>query len=94
MNNKLFIGNLAYTVTDVDLKTLFSQFGDVTSCNVAKDRETGRPRGFAFVEMSSQAEAEAAIKGLNGQDVSGRPISVAVSEPKPRSFSGGNRNRY
>ncbi|HEY9788880.1 MAG TPA: RNA-binding protein [Candidatus Obscuribacterales bacterium] len=88
MNNKLFIGNLAYSVTEEELRTMFAAYGQVTSCNVAKDRDTGRPRGFAFVEMQSQAEAEAAIKGLNGQDVAGRQMSVAVSQPKPKSSYG------
>jgi RNA recognition motif-containing protein len=94
MNNKLFVGNLAYGISDVELQELFAKFGAVVSCSVAKDRDTGRARGFAFVEMESQAQAEAAIKGLNGQDVNGRQISVAVSEPKPRGGSGGGRNRY
>jgi cold-inducible RNA-binding protein len=95
MNNKLFIGNLAYSVTEEDLRGLFEPFGAIASCNVAKDRDTGRPRGFAFVEMQSQAEAEAAIKGLNGRDVAGRQMSVAVSQPKPKSsYGGGGRGRY
>jgi RNA recognition motif-containing protein len=98
MNNKLFVGNLPYTLTDADLEQLFAQYGEVTSCKAAKDRDTGRPRGFAFVEMTSQSEAEAAIKGLNGTQVGGRQISVAVSEPKPRATAGSgggfNRNRY
>ncbi len=96
MNNKLFVGNLAYSVTDEDLNELFGQFGDVTSCSVAKDRDTGRSRGFAFIEMQSQAQAEAAIKGINGHEVSGRQISVSVSQPKPRNGGGGGggRGRY
>ena len=93
MNNKLFVGNLPYTLSDSDLEQLFAQYGEVTSCKAAKDRETGRPRGFAFVEMSNQSEAEAAIKGLNGTQVAGRQISVAVSEPKPRAGAGGGYGR-
>jgi RNA recognition motif-containing protein len=93
MNSKLFVGNLAYTVSEDDLHELFSKFGEVVSCNVAKDRDTGRPRGFAFVEMQSQAQAEAAIKGLNGQMVNERQMSVVVSQPKPSRGSGG-RGRY
>ncbi len=89
MNNKLFVGNLAYTVTDASLQEMFLKFGAVGSCNIATDRETGRSRGFGFVEMTSQADAEAAIKGLNGQEVGGRQISVSVSQPKPR-----NNSRY
>jgi RNA recognition motif-containing protein len=93
MNNKLFVGNLAYGISDEQLQELFAGFGQVTSCSIAKDRDTGRARGFAFVEMESQAQAEAAIKGLNGYELSGRQISVNVSQPKPRS-SGGSRHRY
>src|ERR1700722_10861528 len=90
MNNKLFVGNLSYKVGEEELRELFAAFGEVASCNVAKDRDTGRSRGFAFVEMNSQAEAEAAIKGLNGQDVGGRQLSVSVSQPKSKpSFGGG-----
>ena len=94
MNNKLFVGNLPYSVTDEQLRDLFAGYGEVTSCSVAKDRETGRARGFGFVEMQTQAEAEAAIKNLNGREVAGREISVAVSQPKPRTAGGGGRGRY
>lgn len=89
MNNKLFVGNLAYSVTEEDLLTLFGEYGEVTSASVPKDRETGRPRGFAFVEMQTQAAAEAAIKGLDGREMSGRQIKVSKSEPKPRTGGGG-----
>jgi RNA recognition motif-containing protein len=85
MNNKLFVGNLSYTVSEDELQTLFAQFGEVASAVVPKDRDTGRPRGFAFVEMNSQAAAEAAIKGLDGQEVSGRQMKVGISQPKPRT---------
>lgn len=85
MNNKLFVGNLAYTVGEEDLRQLFSQYGEVTSAAVPKDRDTGRPRGFAFVEMNSQAAAEAAIKGLDGYQFSGREMKVGISQPKPRT---------
>jgi len=91
MNNKLFVGNLSYQVSETVLSGLFAEFGEVVSCSIPKDRETGRPRGFAFVEMSSQAQAEAAIRGLNGRDVEGRAMSVAISEPKPR---GAGSRRY
>lgn len=93
MNNKLFVGNLAYTITDTELQDLFAEYGAVTSCSIAKDRDTGRPRGFAFVEMESQASAEAAIRGLNGRQVGQRQMSVAISQPKPRGGSS-SRNRY
>lgn len=93
MNNKLFVGNLSYTLSDATLSELFSEFGGVSSCNIATDRATGRSRGFGFVEMQTQEEAEAAIKGLHGREVEGRQISVSVSQPKPRSTAG-NRYRY
>lgn len=85
MNKKLFVGNLAYSVTGANLEEMFGRYGQVSSCNVATDRDTGRSRGFGFVEMQNQADAEAAIKGLNGHEVEGRAISVVVSQPKPRS---------
>ncbi|MBY0357190.1 MAG: RNA-binding protein [Candidatus Obscuribacterales bacterium] len=93
MNNKLFIGNLSYGVTDHSLGDLFSQYGEVVSCSIAKDRDTGRSRGFAFVEMQTQEQAEAAIQGLNGHTLENRQISVAISQPKPKG-AGGGRNRY
>lgn len=89
MNNKLFVGNLAYSVTSENLSELFGEYGQVVSCNIATDRDTGRARGFGFVEMQSQQEAEAAINGLNGKDVKGRQISVSISQPKPKG-----RSRY
>ena len=85
MNNKLFVGNLSYTVGEEELTQLFGQYGEVTSASVPKDRDTGRPRGFAFVEMQSQAAAEAAIKGLDGRAVAGREMKVSISQPKPRT---------
>ena len=88
MNNKLFVGNLSYKVNDTSLRDLFVQYGEVLSCNVATDRDTGRSRGFGFVDMQTPQEAEGAIKGLNGTTVDGRQISVTVSQPKPRT------NRY
>ena len=82
MGNKLYVGNLAYTVRDQELNDAFSQFGSVTSAKVMMDREPGRSKGFGFVEMSSDAEAQAAINGLNGQPVAGR--AVVVNEARPR----------
>lgn len=82
MGNKLYVGNLAYSVRDQDLNDAFSQFGAVSSAKVMMDRETGRSKGFGFVEMSSDAEAQAAINGLNGQPVAGR--AVVVNEARPR----------
>jgi cold-inducible RNA-binding protein len=84
MNNKLFVGNLAYSVTDATLQEMFVPYGQVISCNIATDRDTGRSRGFGFVEMQSPADAENAITGLNGRQVGGRQIAVSVSQPKPQ----------
>lgn len=82
MGNKLYVGNLAYSVRDQDLQDAFSQYGAVSSAKVMMDRETGRSKGFGFVEMGSDAEAQAAINGLNGQPVAGR--AVVVNEARPR----------
>jgi RNA recognition motif-containing protein len=84
---KLYVGNLSYGTTDSDLQTMFEEFGSVESAQVIMDRETGRSKGFGFVEMGSQQEAEAAIKGLNGQEVDGRALTV--NEAKPREDRGG-----
>lgn len=82
MGNKLYVGNLAYSVRDDSLMQAFSQFGTVTSAKVMMDRETGRSKGFGFVEMGSDAEAQAAINGMNGQALEGR--NVVVNEARPR----------
>jgi len=82
VGNKLYVGNLAYSVRDQDLQDAFSQYGAVSSAKVMMDRETGRSKGFGFVEMSNDAEAQAAINGLNGQPVAGR--AVVVNEARPR----------
>ena len=81
MGNKLYVGNLPYSVQDSDLQQSFGQFGAVTSAKVMMDRETGRSKGFGFVEMGSDAEAQAAINGMNGQPLGGR--SVVVNEARP-----------
>jgi hypothetical protein len=81
MGNKLYVGNLPYSVRDSDLEQAFSQFGAVTSAKVMMERETGRSKGFGFVEMGSDAEAQAAINGMNGQPLGGR--SVVVNEARP-----------
>ncbi|MFZ5565605.1 MAG: RNA recognition motif domain-containing protein [Pseudomonadota bacterium] len=81
MGNKLYVGNLAYSIRDNDLEQAFSQFGTVTSAKVMMERDTGRSKGFGFVEMGSDAEAQAAINGMNGQPLSGR--SVVVNEARP-----------
>lgn len=82
MGNKLYVGNLAYSVRDEDLQQAFSAFGAVQSAKVMMDRETGRSKGFGFVEMGSDADAQSAINGLNGQAISGR--AVVVNEARPR----------
>jgi cold-inducible RNA-binding protein len=81
MGNKLYVGNLAYSIRDNDLEQAFGQFGSVTSAKVMMERDTGRSKGFGFVEMGSDAEAQAAINGLNGQPLSGR--NVVVNEARP-----------
>ena len=81
MGNKLYVGNLPYSVRDGDLEQAFGQFGSVTSAKVMMERDTGRSKGFGFVEMGSDAEAQAAINGMNGQSLGGR--SVVVNEARP-----------
>ena len=92
MGNKLYVGNLAYSVRDDSLHQAFSQFGTVTSAKVMMDRETGRSKGFGFVEMGSDAEAQAAINGMNGQTLEGRAVVVNEARPRedrPGGFGGG-----
>jgi hypothetical protein len=96
MGNKLYVGNLPYSVRDGDLEQSFSQFGVVTSAKVMMERDTGRSKGFGFVEMGSDAEAQAAIEGMNGQPMGGRSLVVNEARPMeprrpPRSggFGGG-----
>src|SRR5206468_3500262 len=91
MGNKLYVGNLPYQVRDSDLEQAFSQFGQVTSAKVMMERETGRSKGFGFVEMGSDAEAQAAITGMNGQSMGGRSVVVNEARPmeqRPRGFGG------
>jgi len=92
VGNKLYVGNLAYSVRDDSLQQAFSQFGTVNSAKVMMDRETGRSKGFGFVEMGSDAEAQAAINGMNGQALEGRAIVVNEARPReerPGGFGGG-----
>ena len=95
MGNKLYVGNLPYGVRDNDLEQAFGQFGSVTSAKVMMERDTGRSKGFGFVEMGSDAEAQAAINGMNGQPLGGRAIVVNEARPmEPRpprtgGFGGG-----
>ncbi len=95
MGNKLYVGNLPYTVRDEDLQQSFSQYGSVSRAKVMMERDTGRSKGFGFVEMGNDAEAQAAIAGMNGQSLGGRSITVNEARPMearpPRSggFGGG-----
>ena len=93
MGNKLYVGNLPYSVRDQDLEQAFGQFGVVTSAKVMMERDTGRSKGFGFVEMGSDADAQAAINGMNGQSLGGRSIVVNEARPMeprpPRSGGGG-----
>ena len=98
MGNKLYVGNLPYSMRDGDLEQAFSQFGAVTSAKVMMERDTGRSKGFGFVEMGSDAEAQAAITGMNGQAMGGRNLVVNEARPMearpPRSFGGGGGGGY
>ncbi len=92
MGNKLYVGNLAYSVRDDSLLQAFSQYGTVSSAKVMMDRETGRSKGFGFVEMGNDAEAQAAINGMNGQAIDGRAVVVNEARPReerPGGFGGG-----
>ena len=90
MSSKLYVGNLSYSVRDDDLQQQFSGFGDVQSAKVMMDRDTGRSKGFGFVEMGSADQAEAAIRGMNGQNVGGRDMVVNIARPmEPRTGGGG-----
>jgi RNA recognition motif-containing protein len=93
MGNKLYVGNLPYTVRDEDLQQAFSAYGSVNSAKVMMERDTGRSKGFGFVEMGSDAEAQSAIEGMNGQSLGGRSLVVNEARPMearpPRSGGGG-----
>lgn len=90
MGNKLYVGNLPYSFRDSDMEQAFSQFGTVTSAKVMMERDTGRSKGFGFVEMGSPAEAQAAIEGMNGQQHGGRALVVNEARPmEPRTGGGG-----
>ena len=91
---KLYVGNLSFDTSNQDLNDQFGAFGTVQSSNIIEDRETGRSRGFGFVEMSSQSEGEAAISGLNGKEVDGRELKVNEAKPQaPRNGGGGGGRR-
>src|SRR5678815_4343817 len=92
MSTKLFVGNLSFQTTSADLQEMFSQAGTVQSASVIEDRETGRSRGFAFVEMSTNDEATAAISQFNGKEISGRALKVNEAKPRENRNGGGGRN--
>ena len=92
MGKKLYVGNLGYTVTDSELEQMFAAHGTVQSAQVVMDRDAGRSKGFGFVEMGSDQEAQAAIAALNGKEVDGR--SLTVNEARPKEDGGGGRGGY
>jgi len=94
MGKKLYVGNLGYSVTGEDLQRLFAPHGTVESAQVITDRDTGRSKGFGFVEMASSAEAQAAIGALNGQQNDGRALTVNEAKPKESRAPGGARGGY
>src|SRR5476649_103136 len=92
MGKKLYVGNLTYGVTDTDLEAMFAPHGTVQSAQVIMDRDTGRSKGFGFVEMGSSSEAQAAITALNGKEVEGRKLTVNEARPKEDRGGGGGRS--
>jgi cold-inducible RNA-binding protein len=95
VGKKLYVGNLTYNVNESDLETLFAPFGSVQSAQIIVDRDTNRSKGFGFVEMGSDAEAQAAIQGLNGHDHDGRNLTVNEAKPREeRGGGGGGRGGY
>jgi len=90
---KLYVGNLAYQTSSDDLQQLFAQAGTVETASVVEDRETGRSRGFGFVEMSSKEEGNAAIQQFNGHEIGGRALNVNEAKPRENRYNGGGSNR-
>lgn len=90
---KLYVGNLSFNTTESQLRDLFAAFGEVTSASLVTDRETGRPRGFGFVEFASGEHAQAAIAGMNGKNVDGRDLTVNEAKPRPAGGGGGGGGR-
>lgn len=89
----IYVGNCSFDVTEQQLKDVFSAYGEVNGVNVITDRDTGRPRGFAFVEMSDSAAADAAIRGVNGTELGGRTLNVNEARPKAEGGGGGRGGR-
>jgi RNA recognition motif-containing protein len=94
MGKKLYCGNLSYNVANSDLDQIFSEFGTVQSAEVIMDRDTGRSKGFGFVEMQNDNEAQAAIAGVNGRDHDGRTLTVNEARPREARSGGGGRGGY
>ncbi len=90
MNSKLYVGNMSFNTTETELRDAFGQFGSVTDVYIANDRETGRPRGFAFVTFSTDTESKLAAEKMNGFDLGGRQLTV--NEARPKEEMGGSRN--
>jgi RNA recognition motif-containing protein len=94
MSTKLYVGNLSFNTTEQSLTELFGAVGTVNSASIIEDRETGRSRGFGFVEMSSQAEGEQAIATLDGKEIDGRNLKVNEAKPRDNNGGGGGRGGY
>jgi len=94
MSNKLFVGNLSFNTTENDLQDAFTAHGTVTETNLMMDRATGRPRGFGFVTMGSDEEAQKAVEAMNGKSLDGRPLTVNIARPREEGSSGGGRRQY
>src|SRR5204863_8944377 len=94
MNNKLFVGNLSFNVTENELQDTFAQYGTVLEANLMTDRMTGRPRGFGFVTMSTEEEAQKAVEALNGSQLDNRALTVNVARPREERSGGGGGGGY
>ena len=94
MSNKIYVGNLSFNTNEADLKDAFAQFGTVESCKLITDRDTGRSKGFAFVEMDSAQSAQSAISSLNGSDLDGRPLKVNEAKPQESRENTFRGNRW
>ena len=94
MGKKLFVGNLPFSIDESALRDLFAEVGDVASASIITDRDTGRSRGFGFVEMANDGDAEAAIEALHQKDHEGRPLTVNEARPRENRGGGGGRPRY
>ena len=93
-NNKLFVGNVSFGTSESQLEDAFAQYGSVVEATLLMDRETGRPRGFGFVTMGTEEEANAAIEGMNGKDVDGRNLTVNIARPREERGGGGGGGGY